>query len=141
MIPKNVQMPNPNPKYKPPGTPAGGRGGNTMKMTLNEEIELLRNGKWFDKINGTIPNDEYLSLGWAIGDVLDTLELLRMLQPKVETNADRIRAMSDEELAKYLSIPCDCTVDPERDGFRECGNDLCVKYLLEWLQQPAEEEA
>ena len=49
MIPKNVQMPNPNPKYKPPGTAGGGRGGNTMKMTLNEEIELLRNGKWFDK--------------------------------------------------------------------------------------------
>ena len=30
MIPKNVQMPNPNPKYKPPGTPTGGRGGNMM---------------------------------------------------------------------------------------------------------------
>ena len=111
-----------------------------MKMTLNEEIEFLRNGKWYDKIGGTLPNDEHLNLGWAIGDVLDTLELLRMLQPKVETNADRIRAMSDEELAKYLSNPCDCAVDPERDGFRECGNDLCVKYLLEWLQQPAEEE-
>ena len=57
------------------------------------------------------------------------------------TNADRIRAMSDEELAKYLSNPCDCAVDPERDGYRECGNDLCIKYLLEWLQQPAEEES
>ena len=56
------------------------------------------------------------------------------------TNADCIRAMSDEELAKYLSNPCNCEVDPKRDGFRECGNDLCVKYLLEWLQQPAEEE-
>lgn len=31
MIPKNVQMPNPNPKYKPPGTAGGGRGGNAMK--------------------------------------------------------------------------------------------------------------
>lgn len=59
--------------------------------------------------------------------------------PEIITNADRIRAMSDEKLAKYLSNPCDCAVDPERDGFRECGNDLCVKYLLEWLQQPAEE--
>ena len=59
---------------------------------------------------------------------------------RILTNADRIRAMSDEELAKYLSNPCDCAVDPERDGFRECGNDLCVKHLLEWLQQPAEEE-
>lgn len=59
---------------------------------------------------------------------------------RILTNADRIRVMNDEELAKYLSNPCDCAVDPERDGFRECGNDLCVKYLLEWLQQPAEEE-
>ena len=111
-----------------------------MKMTLNEEIEFLRNGKWYDKIGETLLCDEYLNLGWAIRDVLDTLESLRMLQPKVETNADRIRAMSDEELAKYLSNPCNCAVDPERDGYRECGNDLCIKYLLEWLQQPAEEE-
>ena len=111
-----------------------------MKMTLNEEIEFLRNGKWYDKIGETLLCDEYLNLGWAIRDVLDTLESLRMLQPKVETNADRIRTMSDEELAKHLSNPCDCAVDPERDGYRECGNDLCVKYLLEWLQQPAEEE-
>ena len=64
----------------------------------------------------------------------------KVTKKPIATNADKIRAMSDEELAKYLSNPCDCTVDPERDGYRECGNDLCVKYLLEWLQQPAEEE-
>lgn len=64
----------------------------------------------------------------------------KVTKKPIATNADKIRAMSDEELAKYLSNPCDCEVDPERDGFRECGNDLCVKYLLEWLQQPAEEE-
>ena len=64
----------------------------------------------------------------------------KVTKKPIATNADKIRAMSDEELAKYLSNPCECTVDPERDGYRECGNDLCVKYLLEWLQQPAEEE-
>lgn len=64
----------------------------------------------------------------------------KVTKKPIATNADKIRAMSDEELAKYLSNPCDCAVDPERDGYRECGNDLCVKYLLEWLQQPAEEE-
>ena len=65
----------------------------------------------------------------------------KVTKKPIATNADKIRAMSNEELAKYLSNPCDCAVDPERDGFRECGNDLCVKYLLEWLQQPAEEES
>lgn len=146
MIPKNVQMPNPNPKYKPPGTPAGGRGGKAMKMTLNEEIELLRNGKWFDKINGTIPNDEYLSLGWAIGDVLDTLELLRMMQPKVETNADRIRAMSDEELAIWLAEwsfcadACPASTNEVEEAIGYCCPSNCKEQALTWLQQPEEEE-
>ena len=56
------------------------------------------------------------------------------------TKADRIRAMSDEELAKLLSHPCECSVDPETDGYRECGNNLCIAYLLKWLKQPAEVE-
>lgn len=120
-----------------------------MKMTLNEEIELLRNGKWFDKIGGTLPNDEHLNLGWAIGDVLDTLELLRMLQPKVETNADRIRAMSDEELAVFLDdLTCLCVDCNDHDGVNEncpiykqgCGRYCEPKDLMDWLQQPAEEE-
>lgn len=57
-----------------------------------------------------------------------------------ETNADRIRRMSDEELAKFIATPCQCEVRPKRDGFRECGNDLCLQYLLKWLRQPCEGE-
>lgn len=57
-----------------------------------------------------------------------------------ETNADRIRRMSDEELAKFIATPCQCEVRPKRDGFRECGNDLCLQYLLKWLRLPAEED-
>ena len=57
-----------------------------------------------------------------------------------ETNADRIRRMSDEELAKFIASPCQCDVRPKRDGFRECGNDLCLQYLLKWLQSPTEED-
>ena len=56
------------------------------------------------------------------------------------SNADRIRSMSDEELAKFIATPCQCEVRPKRDGFRECGNDLCLQYLLKWLRQPAEED-
>ncbi len=55
----------------------------------------------------------------------------------VLTNADRIRAMSDEELAVFLNEPfCDkrtheeCTVS-------YCG--ICHQCVLDWLQQPAEE--
>ena len=41
MIPKNVQMPNPNPKYKPPGTPTGSRGGTLME--IEKLKDMLRN--------------------------------------------------------------------------------------------------
>lgn len=46
---------------------------------------------------------------------------------KPQTNADRIRSMSDEELAKYLF---------------EIGYDEgwpSAKHALKWLQQPAED--
>lgn len=58
--------------------------------------------------------------------------------PVPMTNADRIRSMTDEELAVLLSDPCECSVDPNEDGYRECGNKFCIEYLLNWLQQPAE---
>lgn len=65
---------------------------------------------------------------------------------KPKTNADRIRAMSDEELADWIArtqmgaikdamnllrLPCDAT-----DGVVELGKT----EALEWLQQPAEGE-
>lgn len=65
-----------------------------------------------------------------------------------KTNADRIRAMSDEELAEFLAI-----INEKDECFREdyklnvcykcpmiafCTNCKCGDEL-EWLQQPAEE--
>ena len=62
------------------------------------------------------------------------------------TNADRIRAMSDEELATHLDdIGWDCNLCAEH---RRLGNqpllrgekcdEKCVEHCLEWLKQPAE---
>ena len=76
MTPKNVQMSNPNPKYKPPGTPAGGRGGNLMdkeslaKMaqeSLDDAMEMVDNH--MEATNSWIPF--YIGKAWAY------LELLR----------------------------------------------------------------
>lgn len=57
------------------------------------------------------------------------------------TNADRIRAMSDEELAvflnaveeygissQYIDVPCDCC----------CEKTACDECWKEWLQSEAE---
>lgn len=48
--------------------------------------------------------------------------------PKTITNADRIRAMDDDELAKFLATKLN-------DDFYGCPD-----LILQWLQQPAEEE-
>ena len=64
-----------------------------------------------------------------------------------KTNADRIRAMSDEELATHLhDIGWDCHLCAEHGRLdnepllrgEKC-DEKCVEHCLEWLQQPAEE--
>lgn len=59
-----------------------------------------------------------------------------------QTNADRIRNMSDEELAKYIydvSEHCaDCVVcGDDCDGCNGT-EDICVPKIIEWLQSEAE---
>ena len=59
----------------------------------------------------------------------------RMIMPK--TNADRIRAMSDEKLCKFLGECKFCNICEE--GCDSCTyNGDCDKRLLDWLQQTAE---
>ena len=53
------------------------------------------------------------------------------------TNADRIRAMNDEELCEFLGEYKFCDICEE--GCDNCTyNGDCDKRLLEWLQQPTE---
>lgn len=59
-------------------------------------------------------------------------------KPTPMTNADRIRAMSDEEFVKlfgYNSI-CDYVQDHSGDFCEKQGS--CDNCLVKWLQQPAE---
>lgn len=54
------------------------------------------------------------------------------------TNADMIRAMSDEELAVNLMCPNEMGMaDTPCDKSDQCD---CYKCLLDWLRQPAGEE-
>ena len=59
--------------------------------------------------------------------------------PDIITNADRIRAMSDEELAKLLLDGCrgsKCDSQPQN----EYGSVNCFECRIKWLQHPAEED-
>ena len=61
---------------------------------------------------------------------------------KWQTNADRIRAMSDEELANWLDYMygrCDWC-DTNKVGTDDCSDIACTDCILEWLKQPAEGE-
>ena len=118
-----------------------------MEMTLNEEIEYLQSGNWYDKVRAVLPMDEYLKLGWAIGDILETLELFRSLAPEPQTNADRIRAMSNEELAKlfYSVYKRSCIDFVNQSGIKAeikfKNSEASEAAFLKYLQQPAEEDA
>lgn len=59
--------------------------------------------------------------------------------PKTITNADRLRAMDDKELARLLmghgTFECPvCEIGDQR----KCDTE-CEKHCVKWLQQPAEE--
>ena len=58
-------------------------------------------------------------------------------EPPPPTNADHIRSMTDEELAKRCSHTC-----PPGDKWKSCDGcdsgevDECEKCWLDWLKQP-----
>lgn len=59
--------------------------------------------------------------------------------PEIITNADRIRAMSDEKLAEFL---CSVFDDEDCNGkyiFGVTIQDYDEYSILDWLKQPAEE--
>ena len=68
--------------------------------------------------------------------------------PQPSTNADRIRAMDDNELAEFLMEcnPANCQqcafssgwrCDPDREDYSDA--EKCTEGRKRWLQQPAEE--
>lgn len=58
------------------------------------------------------------------------------------SNADRIRDMSDEELAEFLSDFKDCAGDClVGRGVKDCSGICATRETLKmWLKQPAEED-
>lgn len=61
--------------------------------------------------------------------------------PQPSTNADRIRAMSDEDLASmlfaYKECGKNCIMSDGKRCYQICDDESTI---LKWIQQPAEEE-
>ena len=73
------------------------------------------------------------------GELVGRLTSCPDFQQKPQTNVDRIRAMSDEQLAEFLNRvkePCDCCQLAVVEG--ACTETLCDDAMTKWLKQPAE---
>jgi hypothetical protein len=96
--------------------------------------------EWFD------PAKNEYRLGYSsycIDNVAAWLAEYFEIVEKPKTNADRIRAMSDEELMQFLfnevsnNTICSFCVPTMRTKCKCDGH--CKNGILEWLKQPAEE--
>ena len=65
------------------------------------------------------------------------------VMPRKKTNADRIRNMTDEELAKYIFLILADYACPPYQNMDSCKKknatfDVCESCWLEWLKQEVE---
>lgn len=125
--------------------------GTNIKIYKNEELLhdciLCKNpdgrAGWYDAVDGTFhPKEEEPAIReplWA--QYIDTgfshLRKKSVLDTNVQTNADHIRSMTDEELAEFLAPSFSCYGCParlfcEKD---EVGTD-CHELVSNWLKQP-----
>ena len=113
-------------------------------MTKKEAIKVLRT--------------ESIELGGSAASVCRFWEALDMaiaalMEPEgkdtyVHTKADRIRAMSDEEIAEYvcrnsINTLCDIICGGECNAIatlKKSGDWACKEIVMKWLQQPVEED-
>lgn len=61
-------------------------------------------------------------------------------EERKKTNADRIRAMTDEELANFVSLCCGWTCAECPVG-KKCNGDECFSTWLDWLKQEVGDDA
>lgn len=82
-----------------------------------------------DKCTVTYRGSSCAALRWTYGIDID---------PEIITNADRIRAMSDEELAEWI-----CSIMTAECCDQRCpARDICNlgdNGLVKWMKQPAKE--
>ena len=98
-------------------------------MTREDAIEAIK-CNW--------PDSRYTILREALDMAVKALEDVTDKNVGKMTNADRIRSMTDEELAEFLwnfNL-----ADVSTDKLGEFGPHMFRYRLKEWLQQPAEED-
>ena len=86
---------------------------------------------------GTTRRECYRAL-YEIQELLETRRYFGKHLP--QTNADRIRSMSDEELAELIGDNIDCCVCKKMaESDEECPGP-CYKHWLDWLKQEEKDD-
>lgn len=114
------------------------------KVTSLEIIVRMIDNEPYYEIKYKKVGENYYQVGYSSFNIDNVLkwysECFELVDVKM-TNADRIRNMSDEEMAEYLTAAakCDeCFVTKEHEPY--CHSTLiCKQKHLEWLQSGAEE--
>ena len=119
-----------------------------LQHSIEANSVTLNGRKYGQLIENLPPNIKPTIFGmavkadYALPDDYDFLVQYEPAQPK--TNADRIRTMSNEELAEFITpvkcVDCrllDCGVEEEMlNGKRR----TCQERVLDWLKQEAKDE-
>ena len=104
-------------------------------MTREEAIEVLEYARNYDGMDYGAPS---IALDMAISALR---QQKTMTDSHQMTNADRIRAMSDKELAELMRSMMDCDSCGNMFSFKCDGSyEHCSSVCLKWLQMPAEED-
>lgn len=118
---------------------------NMVKVNSLEIIVRMIDDKPYYEVKYREVGKKEYSIGYSSYSLKTVLgfidEYFEIVESKEQTNANRIRNMSDEELAEFLDIvgedgissqyadiPCDCC----------CEKTECSKCWKEWLQSEAE---
>ena len=101
-------------------------------MTRKDAIEAIK-CNW--------PDSRYTILREALDMAVKALEDVTDKNVGKMTNADRIRAMSDKELAELMRSMMDCDSCGNMFSFKcDESYEHCSSVCLNWLQKPAEED-
>jgi RNA polymerase subunit RPABC4/transcription elongation factor Spt4 len=80
-----------------------------------------------------IPEDELICLSCGSENEMQTFS------PRIITNADRIRAMTDEQIADAITADAFCgKVTGEIATVSDCGDRKCAECALQWLKKEAD---
>lgn len=100
-------------------------------MEITRRIVHETDEAWFNNIAEHFEAD--------LSEIRDFLEMKRKKMQKPQTNADRIRGMTDEELAEFLGKVTAGGYGMCAPGHYDCtGKDSCAPCWLDWLKEEGE---